>query len=200
MDTTRLIRNHINTLKRSQLVTTRDLLCYGSRGTVDKATSRLVNSGRLQRVARGVFLPKRRGGNETTIRDIALAKARAFRRTIVRHMVNIIGTTVTEGHQLIYSTNAFTSSFQTIFGRVYARKVTPRKIQLGDSDAGAIARTLWQIGSDYVTEKLVQKAVRHLEPKDCRELREAAGLVPAWLNEFFRDFILWRPRLVFSSS
>jgi hypothetical protein len=199
MFTTSFILRHINSLPERELFTTRDLLCYGSRSAVDKALSRMVKAERIERLARGVFV--RIGWVKTPIThyQIAAAKARAFGKTIADHVLDFadrLGIPPDTGRQTTFDTTGFTSSFRTKDSVIRWKQMSPRKIKLGDSTAGLIARSLWQLGQSLCTSELVREVTARLSFEERRDLREYAGLTPAWLNAYFREVIAWTPRLV----
>jgi hypothetical protein len=51
-----LIQRHIQQLPNNEMFTTREMLAYGSRKTVDSALARMVEMGFIFRLARGVFI------------------------------------------------------------------------------------------------------------------------------------------------
>lgn len=205
MTTTTLIRRHISSLPDGQLFATRDVLVYGSRSAVDKTLSRMVIDGFIQRVARGVFVRINwRVGNVVRPIDIAQTKARAFGRMIVRHALEFqLPASPTSKQwprykptQFIYDTPGYSSSFRTIFGRIHFRNAAQRKIKLGDTEVGLIARSLWHLGNGAFSDELVMKVIAPLEGTERQQLVEWSGLVPTWLNEIFHDVIEWKPRLL----
>jgi hypothetical protein len=202
MQTTSFILRHINSLPVSQLFSTRDLLCYGGRSAVDKALSRLVKRGYIERYARGVFMKASWGSRKPSPLDIASTKARAFGKIIFQHFGDFaarLGLINPDPTRHTFDTTGYTSSFLTKYGAIQFKKIGPRKAKLGDSTAGLIARTLWHIGKEICTADLVQRISAQIDRESKRELRESAGLVPAWLNSQFQEVITWQPRLMVRS-
>src|SRR5437016_2075923 len=89
MATTALIREHLSGLPVEALFTTRDLLCFGLRSTVDNALSAMVKAGEIMRVTRGVFCMKERT-TPVTVPEVAITKAESFGRKIITHAGKIL--------------------------------------------------------------------------------------------------------------
>ena len=83
MDTALFIRRHINLLKDDKPFSIRDFLNYGPRNAVDQVFHRLVKSGRIIRIARGVFIKET--SPKPSILDVALTKAKAFGKRLFVH-------------------------------------------------------------------------------------------------------------------
>src|SRR5277367_596139 len=112
MYTATLIRRHIHQLKEDKPFSVRDFLNYGSRNAVDQVFHRLVKSGQIIRVARGLFV--KHTSPMPSILDVALAKALAFGKTIVTHgsqaahQLSLCANTADES---VYACNGSSSSF-----------------------------------------------------------------------------------------
>lgn len=74
------VRRHVHRIPKDVIFTTRELLNYAKRNTVDKTLSEFVKVGYLIRLARGVFI--KQGSKIPSIYKIASAKARAFGKEI----------------------------------------------------------------------------------------------------------------------
>lgn len=85
----------------------------------------------------------------------------------------------------IYDTNGNTSSFNTIYGRVYLHHVSARKMQLGDSDAGKVLRALWCVGAADIADTHIFRGMNSLGRKEKGELRARLWLTPNWLKDRF---------------
>jgi hypothetical protein len=76
------IRQHIFSLEEGVLFTSRDLLRYGTRCTVDQTLFRLLKRGVIVRIARGVFMRETDTGWRPGAQEVATVKARAFGKQI----------------------------------------------------------------------------------------------------------------------
>src|SRR5262245_29719176 len=88
MSTLAKIRDYIQQLPRDSLFTSRDLVCFGTRPSVDNAVYNLVKAKEIIRVARGMFhRPERR--KPVSVLEAAKAKAQSFGREIITHALDI---------------------------------------------------------------------------------------------------------------
>lgn len=85
-----LIRKHLSLLKPGEIFTTRDLLSYGRRNTVDKATHEFVKAGYLTRLAFGVFVVTHTSRSAYTVAEIVTRKAIAFGKAVYTHGRNYV--------------------------------------------------------------------------------------------------------------
>src|SRR5688572_12802285 len=89
MSTKSRILRHINSLPAGEPFTTRDLVIYGTRSSVDQSVYRLVKTGIIRRLAWGVFVKPALGQEPIAIERVALVKARAFGRKLFAHAADV---------------------------------------------------------------------------------------------------------------
>lgn len=188
MFTCMLIRKFVQDLPVNQIFTSRDVLAFGARSAIDTELARLVRSGRIVRIARGVFVKE--GSNNPSMAEIAEAKARAFGKVFVSNFSNP-ATDPTHRNQgqkgeMFFGVSGRTSSFR-VNGQVVSLKgVGPRKVQLGNSKSGQVLRALWNAtdGSANVpNSNVVRSATVNFDRRDYREFKEAAVWLPARLSD-----------------
>ena len=83
MDTTALIKRHIDKMKLNEMFTTRDMLNYGRRATIDCIMHNLVVTGEIIRLAWGLFVKAGSNVEELTPEMVASKKAQAFNKGII---------------------------------------------------------------------------------------------------------------------
>ena len=195
------IGRHINRAPANRIFTTRDFLSYGSRRAVDQALFRMVRSGWIVRVARGVFV--KQGTKLPSVLEIASAKAKAFGKQITRHCADLASDLVLTARgttELTFATSGCTSSFLAGDTRVQMKHIGPRKTVLGDTKAGRAIRALWHLGQAACTAYHVSTAHRSFSRTDYEEFRRSAAWMPAWMTRLFEvrpvypDPALWDPR------
>ncbi len=184
---TEYIHRHIRRLPATQIVTTRELLQYGSRAAVDQALYRMVKSKFLRRLARGVFL--RDANFKPSAKEIAYAKAAAFGRRLIKHAAATLSELGFQNSRLNLETNfavdTDSSSFWTIWGRIYLHAIGPRKFSLASSVIGERVYALWHLGASRCRSEHVTVASRSLRRTEREELRHLARFMPAWLHELY---------------
>ena len=89
-----------------------------------------------------------------------------------------------------YYTNGSTSSFATLHGRVARRRVSNRRIALGDSQAGQSLRRLWDLGPQNCESERVRQMYLSFNRTDKEEVRNLLHLLPGWLMD--KVVIDWR--------
>lgn len=198
------IRRHLRGLEVDEPFTTRDLLNYGNRSAIDDCIYRLIQENAIHRIARGVFVRTRPNGSYPwfTEREVAEIKANSFGRKLQTHpfkkakeiairlgMIKLGQKWIGECNKLdsTYEISGPSSSFMYQGKRIYFKKTTRRKIQLGDSKAGLVMRALWYNGFDNRFEVWGQDRQRiaydGLYAGDRREIHQSSALIPAWLSD-----------------
>src|SRR5208283_3773662 len=118
---------------------------------VDAALHRMVKSEFIIRLARGVFV--RDDSQSPSLTEIAQAKAKAFKATIVNYSETLVkplrkwagGRKESEG-EATFAKIGYSSSFWTVRGRVYVKGICTRKMHLTQSKVGSLVLSLWQWG------------------------------------------------------
>ena len=190
MSTANLIRKHIEDLTPEELFTTRDLLCYGLRSTVDNTLSSMVKAGKITRVARGVFARSERT-KPVTVLEVATIKARSFGRQIITHAADIAGRLgllkrPSSGHY--FATDGKTSSFR--FGSViiHFKGTSRRKMFLGDNPPGQAIRTLCHLGKDSLSAHVIAVVAKSLKHSERADIVRLCAFMPSWL---YRALYAW---------
>ena len=219
---TKKIRRHLRTLEIDEPFTTRDLLNYGNRSAIDDCIYRLIQEGTIHRITRGVFVKRRDNGTYPvfTQREVAEIKAGSFGRKLQSHPfkkakeIAIRLGLIKPGQKWIgeceklettYEISGPTSSFMYQGKRIFLKRTTRRKIQLGDSKAGLVMRALWYNGfwnrlvlMGFDAQRI---ACQGLYAGDRREIHQSSRLIPAWLSDILNlenndKFIQSRPVLI----
>jgi len=182
------IRRFIFMLEKGRLFTTRDCLNFGKRASVDQALCRLVRDGTIVRLARGVFRRNDWNLPHAGAFDVALAKARAFGKTIACHGADLacdLGLVDEGNHEPTFAVDKGSSSFRFGGTVIHLREACLRKMQGGDSKVGQVVRALWYIGRSFCTLELVMKACSRLGRIERKELVSTIARMPAWLGDRF---------------
>lgn len=219
---TKKIRRHLRTLEIDEPFTTRDLLNYGNRSAIDDCIYRLIQEGTIHRITRGVFVKRRDNGSYPvfTQREVAEIKAGSFGRKLHTHPfkkakeIALRLGLIKPGQKWIgeceklettYEISGPSSSFMYQGIRIFFKKTTRRKIQLGDSRAGLVMRSLWyngiRNGFALWGFEAQRKAYQGLYFGDRREIHQSSRLIPAWLSDILNldnndKFVQARPILI----
>lgn len=205
MGSTSMCRWYVNQLPPGQCFHTRELLTYGKRGTIDKATQAMVRSGMVLKVARAVFVRNDINLKEPTIEEIASTKARAFGKHIIPSELAQAAKLGLErpsklrkkGNKLVppkppYPGTTFavlgtTSEFWTVHGYVRLKHLSARKFFAAQHNVGELLTGIWQASKEAKIDfqKILAKA--NLQPQQHIRMRELAAWVPEWVHEKFRN-------------
>ena len=191
------VARFVGKLAKGQPFATKELLAFGKRAAIDKALQRMVKSGRLVRLARGVFARINYQTKWPGPDEIAMTKARAFGKTIVTHGLNAMAKLELADSATIeptFATNGRTSSFgfavsPTRTSRIHFKATSPAKVTAGDSPAALVIRALAQLGKSVVNSRLVAKSCDGLRKDDRHQLKEhLAYLMPGWMSDAVAHF------------
>ncbi|HEY9680728.1 MAG TPA: DUF6088 family protein [Oculatellaceae cyanobacterium] len=191
------IYRHITRLAPTEIFATRDMLIYGTRGAVDSALSRLVESGFIQRLARGIFV--REIPKDLNIEDIAIAKAKAFKiqlKLLPEYFLEKLGVPI-EGYDAVYGRSGHSGSFDTIKGRVAFIGYGPRKMHLLDTIVGQAIFALWLLGYKLCREKDVDRMKLYFGREERDEVWRLGKVMPEWLYDLCGEYVQSRMRLLF---
>ncbi len=190
MSTAAYIRAYINRLPSGQIFSTREVLHFGSRASVDQSMYRLVNDAQIFRLAWGLFVKLEYGMKIPSIREIAEAKAKAFSKEIYDHgldTAHALGIAKKPNNRTtFYVPGSATSSFMSLpqGQRVFFKATAARRVFEQNSRIGKVIRALWQLGGDNLNGSVLRKATINLNRDEIRALRHAAFRVPYWLARF----------------
>jgi hypothetical protein len=200
MWTSSFIRRHIFSLPEGTVFTTRDFLTYGRRGAVDLALYRLVKSGLIRRLARGVFVRDPFEKMKFSHFEIAKVKAESFGRRITidppiqaqwpKLDSRQMATTQTE---VTFFIDGRTSSFHIGDQVIHLKQISPRKLTMSGNKAGLHMRALWQMGEEALSDIAIQEATMTFTRTDNLDMRRSARWMPAWLCNRFNFGRRWEP-------
>lgn len=176
------IRVAIGRIAVGKLFTTRQFLACGSRGAVDQCLYLLVKSGEIIRVARGVFM--RKGSPQPSVLSVARKKAAAFGKRIFEHGADtaVELTLLQSGNQTpVFACTGRSSSFRCGDATIRLQGTSPRKLHGEDCLVGRVIRALWHLGKESCWQALGHD-VYPLWSKVYEDIKQAASLLPAWMN------------------
>jgi len=183
----------LNGLPRGYIFTSRDLIPFAPRTTIDSALSRLVLNGTLERLARGVFRFFDPSNRKVSDRQLAAIKRRAFGRKIATvatavsrkqiERLNDTGREKLKPSNVTLVSDGRTSSFLNHQDgtRINCKSVAMRIKGLGESLAGRALRDLWLVGNGAVNGSDVMRVWRRLSPKEVSKVPALKRLLPDWL-------------------
>ena len=182
------IMKHVRASGRGSVFTPSDFLDLASRVAIDQALSRLVKSGKLSRLVRGLYdFPKlhpKLGPLSPAPDDVAHALARESGSRVQiagARAANELGLSTQVSAKSIYLTDG--PSRRVVLGRrvIDLRHASPKHLIAPGSLAGTVVQALRHIGPARAAE-LTQVAAPHLSAHDKKTLASTAVQAPAWMR------------------
>lgn len=188
MSTAAAIRTQIQHMPRGRPFTSSRFNVHGPRGAVDRALSRIVHEGQLERLSRGVFVRPRKnrfvGNVFPGVLDVVQVIARDRGETVQVHGAEAarrFGLTTQAPTTPVFHTSASSRSIR--IGNTTVRLIRTadrRRLQFAGSPAGLALAALWYLGRNNVTVKAVDKIRSALSAEEFDKLRAAD--LPAWMR------------------
>lgn len=189
MSTAAAIRDDIQNMPRGTPFTSSRFTGHGSRGAVDRALSRIVREGEIDRLSRGVFVRPRKnrfvGNVFPGVGDVVRAIASDRGETVQVHGAEAarrFGLTTQAPTTPVFHTSASSRSLR--IGNATVRLVhtaNRRRLQFAGTPAGLALAALWYLGRDMVTPETVVTLRSTLPPDEFEKLRSAD--LPAWMRK-----------------
>lgn len=183
------VKRTIAKMPEGTVFSTKLLLSFGKRSTIDQILRRLVAMEFIIRVARGVYRKTFGYSKDKTpwpsLAEIALVKAAAYGKTIRssgREMAQAFGIDQKPTKGIEFAVSGSSSSFMTCRGRVIFKKVADSRLQLGDSVVGETLRAIWKTGRALMEETgIAHDMTRMFGRKEREEMRSRAIVLPGWM-------------------
>lgn len=173
---------------RGSVFTPSDFLDLADRSAIDQALSRLANSGKLRRLAHGLYdLPKlhpRLGPLSPDPYHVARALARETGSKVQiagARAAHLLGLTAQVPVQSIYLTDG--PSRRVVLGKrvIDLRHASPKHLILPGSAAGTVVQAFRHLGPTRADD-VVRIAARSLSATDKKRLAASIRLAPAWMQ------------------
>ncbi|WP_366302286.1 DUF6088 family protein [Pseudomonas atacamensis] len=188
------ISKRIKCMRKGKPFTSAAFAEMGSRTSVDKALSRMVQSGVLERVARGVYMrpklseytgKKVRADPITVMKAVARSRgetiqvhgAEAARRLGISTQMQVLPT---------YYTSGTTREIKIGNATVRLRHSSWQRLQQAGSQAGLALSALLYLGQKGVTQQIVGKILSSLSAEELSKLMECK--MHKWLRKALADF------------
>jgi hypothetical protein len=164
-----------------------------TRTAVDKALSRLVRTGDLRRLARGLYDRPRRhpalGEIAPSVEAVAKALAERDRvrlQPFGGYAANLLRLSEQVPARAVFLTDG--NPRKVRFGRqtIELRRASPRMMAAAGRTTGLVIAGLRYIGKANISPARVAHLRRLLSRKDRRRLLEDILLAPAWMHPYFR--------------
>lgn len=193
MSTAETIRKSVLRARKGEPFTNRRFLKLGSRASVDKALSRLVSEGVIQRIARGVFMrPKENrfiGNVMPDVSKVVEVMARDYGETIQVH-----GAEAARRFKLstqvptlpVFYTSGLTRELKVGNLTVKLRHASRRKLLLAGKQSGLALSALWYLGKGNVNSNVLSSIRSGLTAEEFEILKNTD--MPAWMAGAIEEY------------
>ncbi len=189
MSTTETVRTRIRRLPRGKPFTSSRFLKHGPRGAVDRALSRLVAEGEIERLARGVFVRPRKsrfvGTVMPEVSEVVEVIARDHGETIQVHGAEAVRrfklSTQMPTSPVFYTSG---SSRSLRIGSITVKLMhttNRRRLQFAGKKTGLALSALWYLGKENVNPETISRINSGLSPEEFETLKAAD--LPAWMAD-----------------
>ena len=193
---TQILRRIIAIMPKNYVFTTRELLPFASRRSVDTFLSRMVKAQKLERLAWGVFREKPSSEDALILskEQILAIKRRAFAGRMARADAGVLNQRLPKAASRVafrFLTDGSSSSFKLWPQKVKVelKSAGRRLIAMGETKAGRALRNFWLQGSRQCKREEVESSLCSLSEKELMQVIALKKVMPQWLTEMLPGHI-----------
>jgi hypothetical protein len=175
---------------RGWVFTPKHFLDFGSRGAVDMALSRLIQSNAIRRIGRGIYDYPRLHDTLGALNPDPAALADAL---AVQTGDKLAPSGAAAANQLGLSTQvparaSYATNGRTRVGKAGARSLTLRHsrapvLDQASDTANAVLQALAQLGRKHVDADVIQRLAARVDDSDMKQLLQARPAMPGWMGD-----------------
>ena len=184
------IKKRIYGKDRGFVFTKSHFLDLGSRAAVAKALERLVDSGAIRRLSRGLYdYPE----NHPTLGDIPvnyerIAQALAGRDNLKiqpsgAYAANLLGLTDQVPAKIVFLTDGSHRKIQVGNQQIILKRTTPKNMATAGKMSGLVIQALRFIGQPFIDDRVIRILKNRLTEKDKKMLVADLRYAPAWVEK-----------------
>lgn len=188
------IKKRIYSKNRGFVFTKSHFLDLGHPKTVAKVLERLVDSGEIRRLARGLYdYPDK----NPTLGDLPpnyerIAQALAGRDSLKiqpsgAYAANLLGLTEQVPAKIVFLTDGPNRKVQINKQQVVLKRTTPKNMATAGRVSGLVIQALRYLGQDHVDDKMIGILKKRLSRDDKRQLINDLRYAPVWIGNIFRQ-------------
>ena len=184
------IKKRIYGKDRGFVFTKSHFLDLGNRAAVAKALERLVDSGAIRRLSRGLYdYPE----NHPTLGDIPvnyerIAQALAGRDNLKiqpsgAYAANLLGLTDQVPAKIVFLTDGSHRKIQVGNQQIILKRTTPKNMATAGKMSGLVIQALRFIGQPFIDDRVIRILKNRLTEKDKKMLVADLRYAPAWVEK-----------------
>ena len=165
----------------------------GNRAAVDQALSRLVRSGDIRRLARGLYdYPRKHpdfGDLPPSVDRITAALAEKDNLKIQpsgAYAANLLGLSDQVPAKIVLLTDGSARVVQVGNWHIKFKKTTPKNMATAGRVSGLVIQALRYMKQENIDDKIINKLKRRLSVEDKKQLVSDLRYAPAWIEKVVR--------------
>ena len=169
-------------------------LDLGNRAAVDQALSRLVRSGDIRRLARGLYdYPRKHpdfGEMPPSVERLTAALAEKDNLKIQpsgAYAANLLGLSDQVPAKIALLTDGSTRMVQVGNWHIMFKKTSPKNMATAGRVSGLVIQALRYMKQSNIDEKIINSLKRRLSTEDKKQLIRDIRYAPAWIGEIFKQ-------------
>ena len=168
-------------------------LDLGNRAAIDQALSRLVRSGDIRRLARGLYdYPRKHpdfGDVPPSVDRIAAALAEKDNLKIQpsgAYAANLLGLSDQVPARVVFLTDGSSRMVQIGNWNIKLKKTTPKNMATAGRVSGLVIQALRYMKQENIDDMIINKLKRRLSVEDKKQLVSDLRYAPAWIEKVVR--------------
>src|SRR3990167_9706317 len=188
------IKAYISNLPAGDPFSSNALRHFTSTENIRQILNRLVKSGEIKRVARGVFVrPKQSERGELLPSSFEIAKTltQSTGEIIIVHGAEAarqLQLTTQVPMRLVFYTNGNTRTLKIANRSVKLKHVNPSRLIAPGTVAGLVISALGYLGHEHVTTQTIHTIRQRIAPEEFKNLFELMEHMPAWMSDVFYKY------------
>ena len=188
------IFDRISDKKRGWVFTPSYFLDIGNRDAIDQGLGRLVRSGAIRRLARGLYdYPEK----HPTLGDLPpnyerIAQALAGRDSLKiqpsgAYAANLLGLTEQVPAKIVFLTDGANRIVQVKNQQIVLKRTTPKNMATAGKISGMVIQALRYLGRNHIDDKVIEILKTRLTRDDKKQLMRDFRYAPAWIGSIFKQ-------------
>ena len=180
--------------KKGWVFTPSHFLDLGNRAAVDQALSRLVRSGNIRRLTRGLYnYPQQHphlGVVPANVDRIAEALAEKDNLKIQptgAYAANLLGLSDQVPAKVVFLTDGNARIIRLGKLSIRLKKTTPKNMATAGRMSGLVIQALRYIGHEHMDKSLIAVLKRRLSNEQKEQLMKDIRYAPAWIGDIFKE-------------
>ena len=187
------VRKRISRWRRGAPFSTSEFLGVGSRVAVHQALSRLTRAGKIERLARGIFVKPKRSvvlGNLTVpavkVVEAAVRSSHGRLQISGAEAANRLGLCTQVPGQAVYLTDGPSRVIRVGRQEIFLRHRSPKSLIGVGTQAGQVIEALRFLGKSHLTAEHIEHLRNCLPTNTKLDLRRFTMQAPGWMERFLR--------------